>query len=426
MPPILFKLDKAGKLRYWECVVDQGQFKTRHGLFKTRDNHKWSIHERTQRYQVGHGSYTSAEDVAFEHAMSKWNDKKRNDAMVENPMSLGLTRDDVASMCQCDPDVMEQLNSDFIERISYPIPIAPVLATRYDKLKERHENPRARYTFPDEEVYAQYKIDGERCVASWIEGHGVKLFSRLRNEIPYCDHIKAIMERIYTSLGKVMPSIYSYHFDGELVVPGETRNMMRSAVSTMKFKHEDNDKIVFYIFDMITNYGDPFHKRWDLLRKIMNKVKTDKVMLVPVPSIPMMRMDDDEIVGDMLAEAMGAGYEGLILRTKDMPYPLANHRIDELIKVKKIHDEEFLIVDCYQGKDKEAGLIIFKMSLIDDPEKTFGARPCWSYDVREEAWQQFVEDPSTFIGKMATVSYEYKSEYNIPGNPRLIRLREDI
>ena len=114
---------------------------------------------------------------------------------------------------------------------------------------------------------------------------------------------------------------------------------------------------------------------------------------------------------NLLSEAMGQGYEGLILRTKDMPYPLANHRINELVKVKKIHDEEFPIVDCYQGRDKEAGLIVFRLALVHDPTKVFGARPCWSYET---------------IGKMATVAFEDKSEYDVPINPRLIRLRDDI
>lgn len=424
MPNILFKLDKSGKLRYWECSIDGNLFRTRYGLFKTRDTHRWNIHKRNERHSVGHGSYASSEEVAEEHALSKWKEKKRNDAMVENPLSLGMEREEVASLCQYDPEIMKQCNLSMSKRQAYPIPIAPVLATRYDKLKDRHNNTRSRYTFPDEEVYVQNKIDGERCIVSWIDE--VRLFSRIRNEIPFCDHIKKVMNKIYVTIGKVMPSIYSCHFDGELVVPGETRNMMRSAVSTMKYKHEDNERIKLYLFDMVTNVGSTFNERWTLLTKIMSKLNSEHVEIVPTPSISMVRMDDEDTIHDLLTESMGQGYEGLILRTQGMTYPVGNHRIDELIKVKKIHDEEFLISGCYQGKDREEGLIVFEMQDTIESTIKFGARPSWPYDTRKQAWEQYLEDPDVFIGKMATVAYEYKSEYGVPGNPRLIRLREDI
>lgn len=436
MPNILFKLDKGGRLRYWECVIDGPSFKTRHGLLKTRNTHTWQTHMRSERHAVGHGSYASAEEVAREHALSRWKEKKRNDAMVENPLSLGIEREELAILCDHDPSVMSQCSLPMDDRGSYPVPIAPVLAVRYDKLKERHENPSSKYKFPHDEVYVQYKIDGERCIASWVQeldenGNkvgepGVRLFSRIRNEIPFCDHIKKVMHSIYTTFGKVYPPIYNCHFDGELVVPGETRNMMRSAVSTMRHKHEANERIEFYIFDMVTRVDHPFEKRWTLLTRIMSKVKSAHVKLVPIPTIAKVKMDDDETITTLLAEAMGRGYEGLMLRTKDMPYPIGNHRIDELVKVKKIHDEEFLIIGCYQGRDKEEGLIVFQMQDLHDSTITFGARPCWPYEVRKEAWDQYVADPSSFVGKKATIAYEYKSEYRVPGNPRLIRLRDDI
>lgn len=421
---ILFKKGKSEEIRYWECKYEGDTFYTRYGVLKTRSKHKWQEHKRSARFDESHGGHRTSIEVATEHAISKWGEKKRNDAMVENPLELGMSYNELLSITQ-DEDILQQVpdewkqNPDDICPPKYHVPIAPALAQRYDQLKERSDNPGSKYKLPSV-AYYEAKLDGERCTSSWVDGE-VKLFSRIRNEIPHCDQIKQVMTKIYNAFSKSIPDIYSYHFDGEVVIPGETRNGMRSAISRIKEKHPRNKDIVYYIFDMVMEYDIPFEERRLLLRKILGKVKAPCVRIVP--DYGLMKVNDEN-VQEYLARSRSEGYEGLVLKTPDMLYPLTNLRINEMIKVKELQDEEVLIVGAHEGNDKEKGMIIFDVQDKNVEYIRYAVRPCWSYTDRQEAWNLYLEQPKLFIGQYGTVAFKSKNEYGYPEECRFMCLRD--
>jgi ATP-dependent DNA ligase len=71
-----------------------------------------------------------------------------------------------------------------------------------------------------------------------------------------------------------------------------------------------------------------------------------------------------------------------MLKTADMIYPLTNLRINEMIKVKELQDEEVLIVGAHEGKDKEKGMIVFDVQDKNVEYIRYAVRPCWKYEDR--------------------------------------------
>jgi len=361
--PILYKQDKKGEIRYMEVVVEGPMYKVRTGLLKYRDDgrHTWKEHWTESQYDESHGSHRTAEEVAIDKAKSFWELKKRKDAMMES--------------------MDDALSSD------YRYPLIPVELAR-----------RGDITPYDGEYLVQAKLDGERCVISYRDG--VHIFSRNRKEKPHLDHIREVFTRIYTRL----PRIQQYSFDGELIGPS-TRNTGRSIVSR-KEKHEDNDKMVFYCFDLVTTPSDPFSKRWEFLAKMFSKISSPCVRLVPV--IGNMNTWDEEVVNNYLYRSLEMGYEGVVCKHMDMLYPIVRERSIYAIKVKPFNDEEAVIVGAHEGIDGHEGLIVFE---VNNGASIQSITPSWSHDRRRDAWNKYMSDPSSYVGKYLTIRYRDKNEY---------------
>lgn len=402
--PILYKHDKSGKVRYWECYVEGDVYFTRAGLLKTRDNHTWKKHERNSRYDPSHGAHRTAEEVAMEHARSDWETKKRNDAMVESVEELE------------DPS-----------RRKYLIPLAPVLAQRYDDLLERHENARSKFSFGDDEYYAQYKYDGERMTAAWCQGDNesepsVHCFSRLRSEIPHLEHIKEVLGKIYRAFSMKNPHILSWQFDGEIVDPAQVRNRMRSIISRVKEKHEENGTLVYRVFDLVTTTDMPFSQRYALLETIMSKVKNAHIQIVPI--LGRCKLPSEE-ADDYLARALSDGYEGVIYRHPSFLYPLTNARIDGLIKRKNLLEKDYLLIGAHASDtDAHKDLIIFELQDINLDYVKFSCTPALDHETRKQMWFEYQEDPSKFLGRVATVAYSRLNELSTPTESRVIAIRD--
>lgn len=405
--PLLYKLGKRSEIRYWECRVRGNIYETRYGVLKNRDNHKWSQHKRESQYDPSHGAHKTADQVAMEHAQSLWTEKKRTHAMTEDMNTLLLGP-------------------------QYQIPIAPVLATRYSDLKKKHESyircvnsgrkpSCVQYCFPDTMYYWEYKFDGERGTISWHDDD-VHIYSRGRVEIPHLDKQKDMFRKIYNAFGKNNPHIYNYHFDCEIMLPENCRNKMRSAVSRIKDKHPDNDQIVLYVFDIITVYGMPYKERRKILEAIFSKVNSTCVQLVQTLGIAKL---GDPIVDEFCASAHELGFEGVMGKDETFIYPVSHIRINELVKYKVEHDDEYEIIGAHEGIDAHAGLIVLEVKDRNDGLITFSVTPAWSHQDRREAWELYLSDPSHFVGRLVTIVYKYKNTYGKPEEARATRIRDN-
>lgn len=359
--PILYKQDKKGEIRYLEIVVEGDIFFVKTGMWKYRDRHTWKEHKRDGQRDEDHGSHKSAEEVALAHAQSLWEKKKRKDAMTESLEEAMMTE--------------------------YKYPVIPV------------ELSRLKDIIPYEGRYiVQAKLDGERCTISYRDG--VHLFTRGRKEREYLDHIRGVFEKIYERI----PGLKSFTFDGELLGPG-TRNTGRSITST-KERHKDDDKMVFHCFDIITNPNDTLDERWQLVEKILAKVRAPCVKMVHV--LGYMDEWDDKEMNRYMKIALDLGYEGIVCKHMEMTYPIVKDRSRWAIKVKPMQDEEAIIVGAHEGIDDHEGLIVFE---VDNGSSIQFITPSWTHEERADAWNLYSENPASYVGQYLTIRYKDKNEY---------------
>jgi ATP-dependent DNA ligase len=364
---MLFKMDKSGRLRYREISVEGDTFYTRSGIHDYIDRHAPIGHKRECRYKEGHGAYRTGEEVAYEHAKSLWDKYVRKEAMCTN-MEEAL-----------DP--------------GYRYPVIPVELARYNELRQTDDLVHGMYM-------VQAKLDGERCTLYYRDGE-VKIFSRGRKERPHLEHIKDTMKKIYEKI----PSLQKFVFDGEIVDPSGTRNTGRGALST-KEKHPNNDKMILYIFGIVTDPSDEFKDRWSILEKLFNRIKVDHIRKIPV--LGRIDIRDEDAVARLLKKAIGEGHEGLVCWHEEGLYPVVKDRSRYCLKVKPHEDEEAPISGAHEGIDEHEGLIVFE---VNNGSSTQYITPAWTHEERRSAMDMYKEDSSSYIGKLLTVRYRSKNEY---------------
>jgi DNA ligase-1 len=78
-------------------------------------------------------------------------------------------------------------------------------------------------------------------------------------------------------------------------------------------------------------------------------------------------------------------------------------------------DSEFEIVDCLDGRGREAECIIYVCKTPDG--KTFNVRPEGTIEDRKQLWYNYCTGEFDPKGKELTVRYQNLSKYNVPRFP---------
>lgn len=178
-------------------------------------------------------------------------------------------------------------------------------------------------------VYASPKLDGVRALV-----RNGRLVSRSLKAIPnaYCQELfgTAQLEGL----------------DGELIVGSPTApNAMQATTSGVMSKAGVPD-VIFYVFDTWTSPDDAFHRRYAALKKAF------EMTYGYARAASRLRLLDQVILrnGSELAEyekaQVGAGYEGVMLRSFTSPYKYGRSTAKDgyLLKVKRFADGEATVV----------------------------------------------------------------------------------
>lgn len=174
--------------------------------------------------------------------------------------------------------------------------------------------------------WASYKLDGIRCVIS----EGVPVSRKLK-PIPN-RHITATLKKF-----KLPP------LDGELMIKG-TQDF--SKVSSAVMSEAGWPQFTFNVFDLLNaDPKMPFSQRYRRLRHFVlahREAHPDS----PVQLVSHWGVESHEDVDDDMHGALEAGHEGLMLRCPQGPYKFgrATEREGYLLKVKKMHDDEAVII----------------------------------------------------------------------------------
>lgn len=262
--------------------------------------------------------------------------------------------------------------------------------------------------FKKEEYLASRKLDGVRCIVR-KEGNNVKFFSRNGKE--------------FWTLDKVKEDILEAFIDEDIVLDGEIclvdkdgNEDFQNVMKEIRRKDHTIEKPKYNIFDFLTleEFDSKKSERSFVLRynTYVTEFINDKKHLTLVKQTP---IRDAEHLVELTAEAERKRWECLILR-KNAPYQ--GKRSNDLLKVKKFHDAEYVVEDAEMGPIRyinDEGIEVKEEMLsrikITHKGNKVGVGSGFSIEQRKE----FYKDPSKIVGKTITVKYFQESK-NQDGN----------
>ena len=282
--------------------------------------------------------------------------------------------------------------------VNKDLPIAPMLAQSYEKHKKK-------IIFP---ALAQPKLDGVRCNSRVIDGK-VTLLSRTGKAFENLDQISNAIETINLPKNIIL--------DGELFSDELDFQRVVGLVRKKKLNNKDlNDmtKVKFSIFDLIdlNKQNMPFYKRWDRVKSIVKKDKSDMLQLVKVYPV-----NNDAEINVLLQKFLADGDEGIMIRNRDSPYEI-DKRSYNLQKYKKFIDTEYEIIGATEGKGNDKGTVIWICKTQNGT--TFNVKPKGTRKDRKEKYK----DRKKYYGKLLTVKYQELTNDGIPRFPVGIVIRD--
>ena len=295
----LYKRNVNGTINQWEVIVENDGYYTAFGQVGGVITKSEKV--IVEAKNIGKKNETTQEQQALKEAESVWKKKIKSENFVIN-----------------------------IEDVDNKAFNPPMLAHTYDGI------------YTEDIKYIQPKLDGIRCNIHY-ENNEVFALSRKNNPFYTVEHIKE-------SLLNVLKEHHSLHLDGELY-NHELHDDFNKVVSLVK-KEKVNDtniiEIVKYVRYNVYDLWDDenpnmtFKERNELINCILRDLPF-------IDIVETREVSSQEDVKEHFIDFVSNGYEGAILR-KDAPYE--HKRSKNLLKYKEFMDDEFTVLDIYEGKAK--------------------------------------------------------------------------
>lgn len=244
--------------------------------------------------------------------------------------------------------------------------------------------------------FVSRKLDGCRCICI-IDGNGEpKFFSRAGNEFLTLDNLKPSIRQL---------GLINTVLDGEIcMIDANGNEDFTSIIKEIKRKDHTIEQPHYYIFDHLT------------IKEFESKVSTTKFSqrianiesIVPDGLMGVSVLDQficaDDMFVALLEHSKNEGWEGLMLR-KDTTYK--GKRSDEVLKVKQMHDAEYVVVDLENDVHRvivdgaEVSELMLKNIIIEHK----GNRVQVGSGFNHEQRRHYFNNPEQIIGKQVTVQY---------------------
>lgn len=269
--------------------------------------------------------------------------------------------------------------------------------------------------------YCSRKIDGVRASLYW-DGKKIKSASRGGKDYNsalyhFIDHPKLI-------------EFFTRHpdciLDGELYKHGKSLQQISGAARLEKNVY-DCDWLEYYIYDVM--YPKlPFEKRLKVLNQIskelnlgFNPYKEWKDDDLKIQMVPQEKVSGYDNIMNLHNKYVEEGFEGVVIRNPNKEYGFGK-RTNDMIKIKKYKDSEFLVTDYELGLRGSEDMVF----ICETPNgNIFKAKPLGDRETKEEYVENF---NSKYKNKFATIKYFYYSnggdeETGVPLQPALIKFR---
>lgn len=458
--PILSNLDKNGKSRQWQVVVDSDKYYTVYGLLEGKKTTSKPTQGKIKN--KGHSNEVLPEQQAVIEAHSKWMSKVAEGYEIDE--SINTTENVVfdkdyfydqiqrqkkngGSNIEIKKDKTEQptilpdnenkqlISSSDQNKVDLIIEVKkPMACNPFEPNEKRCLKNVGWINGKENEVFVDAKLDGVRCIASYYKNDElgkemIVLSSRQGKQFPVClvKHIKDDLLVFFRENPEIV-------LDGEFYIHNPSEEFV-DKFKELKGKEDKKVAIInivagivavgrkspveleierelkYHVFDVIDD--DDMVKRNTMLDYIFSMYKFDHVIKVE----RRIAKNWDE-TKKIFAEFIKDNYEGIIIRKFDSKY-LQGHRSNEVFKYKEFFDMEVEIQDCIEGTGNDQGKAIW-ICIIPDSNKTFNCRSSVSDDQRK----YYFEHKDEFIGKMLTVRYQELTDSGIPRFPVGVSIRD--
>lgn len=288
--------------------------------------------------------------------------------------------------------------------------VYPKLVPQFEvALANKYEDYEKKINFQEDRWLASRKLDGVRCIIRKENGV-VTCWSRQGKQ--------------FDTLGKLEECVRNLNFDnmvldGEICLIKEGKEDFQGVMKEIRRKDHTIEQPSFMMFDTLTieefdsKKGEA--KLWDRIDRISEAIQNATTDCY-ISHLDMTVVNDKEHLIEMMKEATSKGWEGLIIR-KDGPYE--GKRSKNLLKVKKMHDAEYVVEELefgpYRVINKETGLEETIETLtnvfITHKGNKVGVGSGFTLDER----RKYYENPDLIKGKIITVQY-FEETKNQEGN----------
>lgn len=262
--------------------------------------------------------------------------------------------------------------------------------------------------------YASRKIDGVRLSLYW-DGENILTASRGGKTYEY----STIHLTKHPKLIQFFQNHPDYILDGELYKHGKSLQQISGAARLEKNAY-DCDWLEYYIYDVMLPI--PFENRYAILNQISEELELGfnpnrqwNEGELQIQMVPQERVSGYNNIMLLHNQYVSEGWEGCVIRDPSKEYKFGG-RGNEMIKIKIYQDAEFEITGISEGLREED----MCFTCITSEGISFKAKPLGSREIKE----QYRENLSSIIGKMATVKFFYYSDDGTPLQPVLKAIRD--
>jgi DNA ligase-1 len=423
----LFKRDSRGSVRVWTVAVYEegghGVIRTITGLRGGKQVHS----SRTVRSGKNLGKANATTPVTQAVAQAQALVRKRRKEGYASDEDAGGFGEEVEG---ADASASSSASAS-VTSIEPPI---PMLAKDYQKLsKTAHKK-----LIDGRQLYAQWKIDGIRCLAEVRADGSVVLTSRTGHRYRHLQHLEKAVAALAVSHGLGPGTV----LDGELFTPalpfeeisGVARRAMKDGAPSKGT--EQFLALQLWVFDLFERGQEAvsFQERWERLASlglpaapVIDRGSGAAVAKDIGRRVPLVIVRTDRLggIGDLDAfhsRSVESGFEGSIIRDGTASY--THGRSGGLLKKKDFLTEEFPIIGFKEGEGRFEGTVIWECDAAkgEGEVKSFWVTPRGSLEHRRE----LLLSAAASVGKQLTVWFQERTEGGVPRFPIGLAVRVDV
>ena len=244
--------------------------------------------------------------------------------------------------------------------------------------------------------YVSRKLDGVRCLTV-IDGSGnVNFFSRAGKPFLTLDSLKPSIQKL---------GLTNMILDGEICMTDKDGNEdFQGIIKEIKRKDHTIENPVYFMFDLLTQKEFDDKTSETLLSDRLTTLRSYVLGGDKFIKVLDQKLGSDNHLENMMEVSKNGGWEGLMLR-KDTTYQ--GKRSNDILKVKKFHDNEYVVVDLENAVNrvivdgKEVEELMLKNVIIEHKGNRVQVGSGFSHEQK----RYFFENPNEILGKTITVQY---------------------